>query len=380
MIFVIKPKFEIFLKNTKNVGKFLILFWIFAWGYDVFASTNELYKTSTEYTLDVYKTNQVETKDIKKKIRGKIKKIVGILTSPESLRSKKNIERINELIGLIDSDVRSMGDFSYLSVSFSIYPKDQVTHFMIDIVDKKDYHRLSYFLPNPKRDIADPNHLISLWRTYKKTGMSILLKKKKLPAYTDKKCPGHKCFHEFEHDELKKYEDTFSQQVSRNKQQLINILRKDKKAGKRSAAVFLLAYLKNGGEVIKILLPSILDPDPMVRNNAILVIGTIVSREKLTNTPVKPFVMALNFPSRTDRQKAMYVIEHLVEEKNHATYVKDHALQLLLDQLKMSQPYLHDPAYQILKKISGKTFKERDYKAWEQWVKSMKQKPEITQI
>jgi hypothetical protein len=35
--------------------------------------------------------------------------------------------------------------------------------------------------------------------------------------------------------------------------------------------------------------------------------------------------------------------------------------------LKLEQPNNHDPAYRILRTVSGENFGERDYAAWERW-------------
>jgi hypothetical protein len=35
--------------------------------------------------------------------------------------------------------------------------------------------------------------------------------------------------------------------------------------------------------------------------------------------------------------------------------------------LRLAQPNNHDPAYEILMQVSGETFGERDYAAWERW-------------
>jgi hypothetical protein len=38
--------------------------------------------------------------------------------------------------------------------------------------------------------------------------------------------------------------------------------------------------------------------------------------------------------------------------------------------LRLEQPNNHDPAYQILTKVSGEAFGDRDYAAWERWAAS----------
>jgi len=39
----------------------------------------------------------------------------------------------------------------------------------------------------------------------------------------------------------------------------------------------------------------------------------------------------------------------------------------LLKLLRLRQANNHEPAYEILKELSGKAFGDRDYKDWESW-------------
>ncbi len=44
----------------------------------------------------------------------------------------------------------------------------------------------------------------------------------------------------------------------------------------------------------------------------------------------------------------------------------------LLAMLRLQQPNNHDFAYSILKRISGQSFGERDYAAWEAWLSTVR--------
>ena len=154
--------------------------------------------------------------------------------------------------------------------------------------------------------------------------------------------------------------------------QLVSILRKDSDESKRASAALLLAHMKNGNELIKVLVPSMRDPSDQVRNNVMRVLGATLSKIKVADFPINESVVALHFPSTTDRNKALYIISSLVEEPHYAHYVIRHAGQELIDELKLSQPNIHELSYEILKKISHKNFSDRDYSSWEKWLKKVK--------
>jgi len=83
--------------------------------------------------------------------------------------------------------------------------------------------------------------------------------------------------------------------------------------------------------------------------------------------PVKDLIAALEFPSAEDRNKSAYVLVSLVKSPRYRTAIDKEAVPSLLKLLRLRQANNHDPAYEILKELSGKTFGDRDYKDWESW-------------
>src|SRR5207237_7400534 len=81
-------------------------------------------------------------------------------------------------------------------------------------------------------------------------------------------CPfGHK------HPLLKKYEKLFVDGVKKHEKELVEIQMKDKRPEYRANATYLLAYLKDGKKVVTQMVDRIKDPEAMVRNNALRVLG-----------------------------------------------------------------------------------------------------------
>jgi hypothetical protein len=191
---------------------------------------------------------------------------------------------------------------------------------------------------------------------------------KKAPLF--QACPAYHCIFGFDYPALHPYQAIFVEKVPADKSQLVNILQNDKEARKRGSAAFLLAHIKNSQELINILTPAMFDPDEGVRNNVIRVLGMTIEKMHNPDFPIEKVTTALNFPSATDRNKSLFVISGLIKQPRYAKYIREHAGQQLLDNLKMSQPNVHDFAYQILLTLSGKKFGERDYQAWQQWLES----------
>jgi hypothetical protein len=320
--------------------------------------------------VDIYKTDQISADDINKKFGKQLLKIKKIMLSPGSSTSTKNQEKISLLLKNTNDGINKMGDFAFVSVTPVRYPNVDNIYITIDIVDQKDRKRLQLFKAEPTKSLPDPDYLIALWQEYEKTGFDIFLKEKSPPPF--KSCPAFHCIFGFDHPALKKYQAIFDNNVPKDKAQLIAILRQDKDPEKRAVAAFLLAHLKNGEEIINILTPSMYDPASGVRNNVIRTLGMTVSKVKNPDFPIDKAVTALKFPAESDRNKSLYLIFNLVTQPRYAKYVQQHASRELMDNLKMSQPNLHDTSYEILVAMSGEKFDSRDYTAWEHWLKSSK--------
>ncbi len=323
--------------------------------------------------IDMYKTDQITVKEVNQKFGKKIEEIVWLM-SPKRSVPDSEFERSGKLwVGVIDG-IRSMGDFAYVNMSPVFYTGNEEDHVTLDIVDKKDQHRLAYFLPKPNGSFPDPDRLIEKWTQYESQGIKLLFQKQEIAQNAPIKCFVNHCVYGFEHKDLKPYESVFNRLVPKNKKKLIAILKKDRDEKKRASACFLLAHLKNPREVINTVSPSIFDSSAGVRNAAMRVIGGTLSRNPKIDFSIKTALVALDFPSETDRNKALYMISILSKKSKYHNYLRKHASIVLIEQLKMKQPNLHELSYQVLKKISGKNFGARDYEAWRQWEKSGQKK------
>lgn len=309
--------------------------------------------------IDLFGSNQISAEQIQSEFADKIQKLVSAFYGDNDFDLGMKLRQ--EVI----SEIKRKGKFAYVELSAVLYSNGDV-YVTVDLVDEADKNaRIQFFAP-PEKVFADPDGLLALWEEYENAAQA-LWRAGEL-NFENMRCPALHCSFGFEHPSLKKYEQPFQNKVPANKQALIRILREDKKAQHRAYAAFLLAHIQDPVELTQLLLPSISDPDGTVRNNAMRVLGEIAGKRKQVKIPIEMIIKALNYPATTDRNKALYILDGLADNPANKAVIIDRAGELLVRLLRLSQPNNHDFTYSILKKISGNSYGERDYKSWEQWV------------
>ena len=318
----------------------------------------------TGFTLDVYGTDKIDVKRIKSKYHKRWQTIIQLALA------RKDYESIAKPIV---AEIKSAVTLNFISINVVRYPGDKLVHLTIDVVEKSDIKRKYHFNEVPRQSIQDPEYLIEKWQAYEKEAYDLIFKKGIFPG--TQHCPAWHCVFGFEHPRLKKYQAWFgSPVVDRNITTLTKILNNDKDANKRKMAALLLAHATNVQEIVEALIPATHDPDAAVRNNAMRVLGVIfinmanrkndIVKFLITKKDLVKLAEGLNFPQTSDRNKALMMIASLVDRPDFADYIREHYSNNLLTELKMQQPDLHDFAYIILKKISGKHYAENNYPAW----------------
>lgn len=261
--------------------------------------------------------------------------------------------------------------YAEFSVVQFFEPENLSVHIVLDVVEAKDVETRYRFLSEPQGQFADPDKLIQNWLEYENLGMDLV---EMGEITTDsQKCPALHCPFGHEHPKLKKYESVFTQGVPKNFDKLVEILAKDKRADYRASAAFLLPYVTDGKRIIPPLVERIQDPDPVVRNNAIRVLGDIAEFHPEFVIPVKPLITALNYPRSTDRSKSVYVVYMLALHSSSAReeILRDGVPNLLL-LLESKIPDQKEFAHNTLKKVSGKEFPINDVTSWKNWYAKLK--------
>jgi hypothetical protein len=76
---------------------------------------------------------------------------------------------------------------------------------------------------------------------------------------------------------------------------------------------------------------------------------------------------ALDFPEVSDRNKAGWTLVELAKSPRYRDRIRSEAVPTALKLLRLEQPTNHGPAYELLKLVSGESFGDRDYAAWQRW-------------
>jgi hypothetical protein len=265
----------------------------------------------------------------------------------------------------IETALKSRGSFAYvhLGVTYSPAP-DNGLYFMVDVVEKKEAARRMPFRKQPTEVLADPDGLIAKWDEYQEKVFQLMFSGTSLQVNG---CPVLHCLASFSLPELAPYLSVFNDGARAHKKELYEIVSRDRDGQHRAAALFLLAHTNDAKKLLPVLGRAIHDPYEGVRNNAMRIMMEMAASAPNRDYPVKDLIAALEFPSPDDRNKSAYVLSILVKSPRYRAAIDEQAVQSLLKLLRLHQTNNHDPAYETLKTLSGKTFGDRDYKAWESW-------------
>jgi len=265
----------------------------------------------------------------------------------------------------IETALKSRGMFAYLRVGVTYSPApDNGLYVMVDVVEKKDAARRMPFRKQPTGDLGDPEGLIARWDEYQEKVFQLMFSGTSLVVHD---CPVLHCLAPFALPELAPYLQGFNDGARAHEKELYEVVSRDKNPQHRAAALFLLAHTNNAKKLLPVLGGAIHDPDSGVRNNAMRIMMEMAAFDPNRDYPVKDLIAALEFPSADDRNKSGYVLVSLVKSSRYRSAIDKQAVPSLLKLLGLHQANNHDPAYEILKELSGKTFGDRDYKDWESW-------------
>lgn len=338
----------------------------------IIACTLSVEAFSFDSNVDVYGTSEKISNEIIKIFGEEIKEHAE-WSLPEKRKTPVYQAKDREIIKQkIIKKIKEKYKFSYVNISPILY-HDGTVFSTIDVIEQKDAKRLAYINTfnsvkfNLNIQIPEAlEKLIAYWDAYMERVEDLFLKQELLPV---RKCPAYHCIADFEQADLKKYQLIFDTEVPKQKDKLIEILKTDPNEKRRATSVFLLAHIKEGNELIEILLPFLRDPNKTVRNNVMRVLSSALDIVKPDHFNMHPIIQALDSPILTDRNKALAIMISLGSKPEYAHYMAKHARLLLIRSLKMKQPNLHANAYGVLMNMSGKkSYGEYDYSSWDRWL------------
>lgn len=256
-------------------------------------------------------------------------------------------------------------------------PSDLAIHVTLDVVEKADVARRMPFKAAPKGNFKDPDGLLAAWRQYEELALDLVERGDVTPDV--EKCPAVHCPFGHSHKKLKPFEKIFTEGVKKNEKALTEILNQSAQMDDRASAAYLLAYLNDANQVASLLIPAIRDSEPLVRNNALRVLGDIAERYKDVVLPTKPFLEALDFPRASDRSKAVFVVLMMSSgDQQVREDILKTSVPALLAMLKGNQPDQRDFSHNILRKVSGKEYPVTDYLAWNNWYQKLAKERALT--
>jgi hypothetical protein len=245
-------------------------------------------------------------------------------------------------------------------------PGDMAIHITLDVVESGDVATRMPFQSEPTGSLPDPDKLIRQWHTYETTALELVEKGEVNPD--SEQCVAFHCPFGHKHPKLKRFERIFVEGVKKNEKQLATILTTDHRPDFRGAACYLLAYLKDGNKVVNYELGRIKDPEELVRNNALRVLGDMAELHPEYVIPPRMVIPTLHYPRVSDRSKGVYVVFQLAGgSKDAKEEIIHNAVPDLLALMESKQPDHRDLSYGVLRKISGKDFPIEDLKSWKEW-------------
>lgn len=313
--------------------------------------------------VDVFGTTLFSGEDVAKEFPSDIASLAKAFSAfpPDVDLTRSATERI-------ERGLRSRGSFVYLDVNTTYGPPpDNGLYVMVDVVETLDARRRMPFRDAPTGASSDPGGLLARWAEYQDKVFELMFSGTSLVVSS---CPVLHCLAPFTVPELAPYLQVFNEGARKHEKALYDIAVRDRDKEHRAAALFLLAHTSNAKTLLPVLGRAMHDPDVTVRNNAMRIMGWMASTDADLDYPVKDVIAALEFPAADDRNKSAWVLTSLVKSTRYRQTIRRQAVPSLLKLLRLQQANNHDPAYDILKELSGKQFGDRDYDAWERWFDS----------
>jgi hypothetical protein len=286
----------------------------------------------------------------------------------------ENAAELEAQMMAIDAKIRSALEsrvplaYYNFGVGLDFGPPQQV-EVSIDVVEKVDEARRMPFRAAPTQELDDPGGLLALWAEYQEKMNALALAG--APMLVDESnCPVLHCVAPFDLPELASYLPRFNDGSREHEDELYAVAANSADASERSMALFVLAHTNDAQRLTPVLGRAIYDANSGVRNNAMRVLMFLAESGADVDFPVRDLIAALDFPNSSDRNKAGYTVAALAEQPKYRDTIRAEAVPAALRLLRVEKFNNHEPAYQILTRISGESFGERDYAAWERWAES----------
>jgi hypothetical protein len=311
-------------------------------------------------SIDVYRTAQLDAEAVERRYEPAIRALVAAMAASDA-------QTFEPLYQEIVASLRASGDFALvdLGITTAFERNENAVYVSIEVVDSSDAEARLSFDAEPAGSVADPGGVLDAWDQYQGAVFELIQTRRIEPRVEH--CPAHHCVAGFSHDALAPFLERFDRGAREYHDALVRVLREDADASKRARAAFVLAHVEDARDLVRDLTPSLDDPSSGVRNNVMRVLMMVAQQNGTIDIPFAPLARRIDDPDSGCRNKAAYLIAalaHRPEYRDDIVAIAPAVMRLL----RLEKPNNHDPAYEILKTISGEDFGERDYARWEEWI------------
>ncbi len=325
------------------------------------AATASAQSTATLRGVDIYRSTVFNGEKARELFGARLNELI-FLRNQHRPASLEKAELIRKEIGREAAKIPGVA-YAALTVAEYFTSVDHAMYATYDIVDESDRGRLA-FVPEPKKNINDPDGLLAAWKTYYETG-SALSKRGQMPVDRPE-CPGFYCLWGGVTPELDALQKKFIAGAAARERELRTILAHEADGERRSAALYVLSYGIRGEKVIESCLAALKDSSAIVRGAGLQILADIINHRKDLRVDADAIIPLLDDPSSSVRGKTLGLLVPMVDEPAQRKKFLA-AVPRLLDILKLTEPSSSDLAYTVLGQLSKKSFDRRDYASWEKW-------------
>lgn len=305
--------------------------------------------------ITVFGTDRISKEEMETSFSKELQQLKDLYDTDRELYHTKKDTLENHLMGL--------GDFAYTNVQLFKSYTDEYS-FILDFVETHEAGSRLNYRNIDHQHFDDQDGLLAKWNAYEDESFQLFKK----GEITDYNCPVIHCLWSFNHPKLAPYLEFLTTYAPKHKDKLTAILHTSDTPEQRASAAFLLAHAELTNEdLLEVLMPGIRDPESTVRNNSMRVIYYIVRAFPDTPLNTAEIIDALDFPSFTDRNKALVILRSIPLDHLKQEDAKQLA-QILMEILEKKDAHNYKNAHTVLKKLSGQAYGVDDLQSWKGWM------------
>lgn len=314
--------------------------------------------------IEINGSSKVTPEAVQTKYQQDIERLL-LARARRSTQSGRDAQRYE---AAIVNGVKDMGGFAWIRlhiIELEETADEKPYMFIFEVVEKKDMATRMPFRSDPTDDFPDTSNLIEAWGRYEALGRAFEAKSVTVLERPD--CLSFYCVWGALTPELGKLEKEFAAGVPVHRELLEKILREHRNPVYRKNALFLLAYLRDGSAVSGFAASGLMDPDAGVRDAAVSVLNDLTVHHTDVPVAIHEINRLLDVPFPGDRTKALALMLNLADNPNYKRFLVKNAARQIMKLLRSRHPNNHNMAYTVLGILSGESFDQRDYDAWDRW-------------